>query len=234
MNISPLAGHPPPPQMLLDVSTRITAYYTLVPDPAVPAERVRVRRARHCSRGPNIDTDKPVSRQHEREYNQYYGYPYYWSSATMWGMGVYPGLLAGAGWKDVPTEKGDQATGNTHLRSASELRHYHVQGTDDAIGHVADFIADDATWGVRYLVVDTSNWWLGRKVLIRTALGAPSQLEGSECAREHDPRGDQERSGVGPGAGGQSPVRTTAVRLLRSAGVLGERRSSERSAVVDA
>jgi phosphoglucomutase len=40
MNISPLAGHPPPPEMLLDVSKLITAYYTLVPDPAVAAERV--------------------------------------------------------------------------------------------------------------------------------------------------------------------------------------------------
>jgi phosphoglucomutase len=40
MNVSPLAGHPPPPEMWLDVSKLITAYYTLVPDPAVPAERV--------------------------------------------------------------------------------------------------------------------------------------------------------------------------------------------------
>jgi phosphoglucomutase len=40
MYISPLAGHPAPPEMLLDVSKLITAYYTLVPDPGVPAERV--------------------------------------------------------------------------------------------------------------------------------------------------------------------------------------------------
>ena len=40
MNISPLAGHPAPPSMLLDVSRLVTAYYTDVPDPAVAAERV--------------------------------------------------------------------------------------------------------------------------------------------------------------------------------------------------
>ncbi|MEO7996356.1 MAG: phosphoglucomutase (alpha-D-glucose-1,6-bisphosphate-dependent) [Gemmatimonadaceae bacterium] len=40
MNISPLAGHTPPPDMLLDVSRLITAYYTVVPDAAVPAEGV--------------------------------------------------------------------------------------------------------------------------------------------------------------------------------------------------
>ncbi len=115
---------------------------------------------------PDIDAAKPVSRQHEREYNRYYGYPYYWNSTAMWGMGMYPGVLAGAGWRDAPVEKAEQPTGDAHLRSASELRHYHVQGTDDAIGHVDDFIADDATWGIRYLVIDTSNWWFGKKVLV--------------------------------------------------------------------
>jgi hypothetical protein len=46
------------------------------------------------------------------------------------------------------------------------IRGYHVQGSDGAIGHIRDFIVDDGTWEVRYLVVDTSNWWLGKKVLI--------------------------------------------------------------------
>ena len=40
MKISPLAGHPPPPAMLLDVSKLVTAYYTDVPDPSVAAQRV--------------------------------------------------------------------------------------------------------------------------------------------------------------------------------------------------
>jgi len=37
---SPLAGHPAPPAMLLDVSKLVTAYYTEIPDPSVPTERV--------------------------------------------------------------------------------------------------------------------------------------------------------------------------------------------------
>src|SRR2546427_126751 len=40
MKISPLAGHPPPPAMLLDVAKLITAYYAEIPDPSVPAQRV--------------------------------------------------------------------------------------------------------------------------------------------------------------------------------------------------
>src|SRR5438445_12459142 len=39
MKISPLAGHPAPPAMLLDVSRLVTAYYTEIPDPSVPAQR---------------------------------------------------------------------------------------------------------------------------------------------------------------------------------------------------
>ncbi len=29
-----------------------------------------------------------------------------------------------------------------------------------------DFIIDDETWTIRYLIIDTQNWWLGKKVLI--------------------------------------------------------------------
>jgi phosphoglucomutase len=40
MNISPLAGKPAPPGILVDVPRLIAAYYTDVPDPTVPAQRV--------------------------------------------------------------------------------------------------------------------------------------------------------------------------------------------------
>src|SRR6202166_5306900 len=40
MNVSPLAGKPAEPGMLVNVPRLITAYYTEAPDPAVPAQRV--------------------------------------------------------------------------------------------------------------------------------------------------------------------------------------------------
>ena len=48
---------------------------------------------RQVEHGPDIDTRKPVSRQHEAEYLIYYGYPHYWGVAGLWGMGAYPGGL---------------------------------------------------------------------------------------------------------------------------------------------
>jgi phosphoglucomutase len=53
MKISPLAGHPPPSSMLLDVSKLVTAYYTEVPDPALAAERVSFGTSGH--RGSSFD-----------------------------------------------------------------------------------------------------------------------------------------------------------------------------------
>ena len=71
----------------------------------------------------------------------------------------------GTTWNDAPSQRSDE-TGDVHLRSANEVRGYHIQGSDDAIGHVEDFIVDDETWQVRYLVIDTSNWWFGKKALV--------------------------------------------------------------------
>ena len=44
---------------------------------------------------PDIDADKPVSRQHEQDYIGHYGYPDYWGSTGMWGDGYYPWRFAG-------------------------------------------------------------------------------------------------------------------------------------------
>jgi len=114
---------------------------------------------------PSFNTDKPVSRQHELDYANYYGWPYYWSGPYVWGASMYPGALPGAGG-GAPAAVAERESGDPHLRSAEELMGYHIQASDDEIGHVADFIVDDETWQIRYVVVDTSNWWFGNEVLV--------------------------------------------------------------------
>ena len=115
---------------------------------------------------PSVDTDKPVSRQHERDFSRYYGYPYYWGDLGLWGMGAYPNLLAAGQYKEPPIERLEGASGDVHLRSAKEIRGYDIQGSDNTIGHLEDFIVDEQTWALRYLVADTRNWWFGKKVLL--------------------------------------------------------------------
>jgi hypothetical protein len=56
--------------------------------------------------------------------------------------------------------------GNPHLRSVAAVTGHHVHAADGEIGHVEDLLLDDAGWCIRYIKVDTRNWWPGERVLI--------------------------------------------------------------------
>jgi hypothetical protein len=120
---------------------------------------------------PGIDTQKPVSRQYEAEYYRYYGYPQYWPYATYWAWGAVP-ILAPPNphvREDAEARRrgeADHAGDNAHLRSSKAVLGYHIQASDDLIGHVADFLFDEETWAIRYLVVGTHNWFPGKQVLL--------------------------------------------------------------------
>jgi len=131
---------------------------------------------------PSIDTDKPVSRQHEKEYLGYYEYPHYWVGGSLWGWGANPEMMLGAGRIErtaaessrADEEKlGVDADANSaglphdaHLRSGNEISSYSVHAEDGDIGHVQGILVDEKSWAIRYLIVNTSNWWLGHQVLI--------------------------------------------------------------------
>ena len=123
---------------------------------------------------PDTDTHQPVSRRHEREVLSYYAYPEYWGGEGLWAMGALPLLpspmptaveseaVSALREQDVPAE-------DVCLRSSVNVTGYDIQALDDSIGHVKDFIFDDESWAIRYLVVNTRNWWPGgRQVLIAT------------------------------------------------------------------
>lgn len=115
---------------------------------------------------PSLETDKPVSRQFEKIYFSYYGLPAYWHGTFMWG--AYPYLLRESKELEEEEEEKEQQeeSWDPHLRSTNDVRGHHIQANDGEIGHVEDFIIDDETWAIRYLVIDTKNWWGGKKILI--------------------------------------------------------------------
>lgn len=139
---------------------------------------------------PDVTTEQPVSRQHERALADYYGYGPYWMGANLWGAGLYPGGLWGAGMLGTPLIGGappadepalspvaantaqsgptadEPVSGDQHLRSSREVTGYAIQALDDGIGHVDDFLIDDSNWLIRYLIIDTNNWWPGKRVLL--------------------------------------------------------------------
>jgi hypothetical protein len=111
---------------------------------------------------PSLDSDKPVSRQFEEAYLGFYGLPVYWGGPYMWG--AYPYVVRDRKkWKEFT--QGEKAW-DPHLRSTYDVSGHHIQALDGELGHVQDFIIDDETWAIRYLIVDTHNWWPGKKVLV--------------------------------------------------------------------
>ena len=110
---------------------------------------------------PDVETDEPVSRQWETDYHNYYGWPYYWGGSGAMGAAWY----AGAGLAPVEAAPA-QVPGDSHLRGTLEVAGYGITARDGHLGHVADFLIDDETWRIRYLAVDTRDWWPGKKVLL--------------------------------------------------------------------
>jgi hypothetical protein len=130
---------------------------------------------------PDIDTHMPVSRQHEVEFLGHYRYPDYWGGVGLWGEGLYPyAMLADdpvlsldddperlrAVESSARAERARRRNDDPHLRSARAVVGYHLQASDGEIGHVDSLLVDEETWAIRYLVVNTSHWWMGHQVLI--------------------------------------------------------------------
>ena len=135
-------------------------------EPNWEAERFPVKLTRKkIEESPPLEKDAPVSRQYEIKWFNYYGWPYYWVGAGLWGIDPYPHTLYGK-TGDKAREKGIEPE-KSHLRSVKEVTGYHIEASDGEIGHVEDFLVDEQAWSFRYLVVDTGNWLPGRKVLVK-------------------------------------------------------------------
>jgi len=124
---------------------------------------------------PDILSDEPVSQRMEANLYDYYGCDPLWGGQYL-GAGAMTGILMSPSLDRRLHEAGDfrlhsdfkrQADeGDTHLRSIAAVKGYHIHATDGEIGHVENFLVDDASWDIRYLIVDTRNWWPGQHVLI--------------------------------------------------------------------
>jgi len=120
---------------------------------------------------PDIDTHKPVSRQHEAAYFGYYGYPYYWEGPNLWGPSFYPSGVVNPmnDSAEAVAESIRRASMDSHLRSTDVVFGYNIGASDGQIGHLDGFIVDDEAWAIRYVEVATRNWWPGKKVLVSPA-----------------------------------------------------------------
>jgi hypothetical protein len=128
---------------------------------------VRLTR-QQIEKSPLLDEYAPVSRQYEINYHMHFALPFYWVGQDLWG--AYPDP-AGVVYPvpDLPEpDVGETETEpeEGHLRACREITGYHIAATDGDVGHIEDFLFDDTTWALRYLVVDTRNWLHRKKVLL--------------------------------------------------------------------
>ncbi len=131
---------------------------------ALALTRAQVRRS------PAYDRTRPLTRGDETRLLEHYGHVPYWTGPFLWGplpAATAPTGLGEAGSRhQTETTVLETSTGDLGLADSAEVAGTHLQATDGEIGHVEDFLAEDTTWSIRYLVIDTSNWWIGKQVLI--------------------------------------------------------------------
>lgn len=106
--------------------------------------------AQQVAESPDYHTHEPVSRRLEAEVRNYFGWPVYWPQ----------------GAEETRAAISLMAEVEPTLRSGDAVVGYYVHARDGDMGHVDDFLLDDTSWDVRYLVIDTRNWWPGKKVVI--------------------------------------------------------------------
>jgi hypothetical protein len=124
---------------------------------------------------PVIDSHKPISRQYEEEYYRYYGWPYYWEGAALWGMSGFPILpVRPEPFPGQPAkpEVSREDSVDAHLRSAQAVLGYQVQTGQEISGHVVDFAMDDESWVIAHLVVNTGHRFSGNTLMI-----SPDQVD---------------------------------------------------------
>jgi hypothetical protein len=108
---------------------------------------------------PGIDTAKPVSRLHTLGLARDGSLAYY---LGLLGASM---TLAAITFEAEVSPPGRGSRGRSHLRSVRALAGQHLHALDTDIGRVAEALVDEASWGIRDLVV-TLGGWFTRNVLV--------------------------------------------------------------------
>jgi hypothetical protein len=139
-----------------------------VRQPVAEARLLRVGLTKdQVKNSPDINMDKPISRQAEIELHEHYDWKPYWI-----GGGITAPAIDASSEQKRRAAVAAREKVDTSLRGAQEVIGYHIHALDGNIGHVEDFVLEDRNWIIRYLVIDTRNWLPGRSVLI-----APQWIE---------------------------------------------------------
>ncbi len=125
-------------------------------------------------RSGDVDPFEPASDRLEKGYFDAAEPGRRWGGGGPWGAGFHPDLLQPV----LAGNRRSTAPDDPNLRSARAVSRYQVESLDGELGHVSEFLVDDRSWAIRYLVVNTSRWWFGHEVII-----APEWIEDVDWTR---------------------------------------------------
>lgn len=115
---------------------------------------------------PRIDVKSPTARDHEAAYNGHHNFPNYWAGPELWGPVRQPAAIKKYNRENLPFSEAGQDFTDSRLRSTNEMQGNVIVCRDGHLGHMEDLILDDESWAIRYLVIDTRNWWPAKKVML--------------------------------------------------------------------
>lgn len=123
---------------------------------------------------PPVLSDAPISRLYEQQLHNHYDWPYYWGCGAFGGaglyayppigdVGLYPDSFGRMPENDLARDEriameAHLADANPQLKSFIDVRGYDIHASDGDIGHVHDFVLDDAMLHLTSLIIDTHNW----------------------------------------------------------------------------
>jgi hypothetical protein len=137
-------------------------------DRAVKTLLINLTRAQ-IEGSPSINRHLPVSRQFERDYHAYYGWPTYWAGDGFGGMVGDPMMMPVLPPADRHSlRKPAPSQADSHLQSAQAVKGYDLEATDGPVGRVTDLLAEDEIWRITQLVVQTGHWYAGNEILVAT------------------------------------------------------------------
>jgi len=170
-----------------DTGSIFSARKVLLPPAAITQtdaddRRIAVKLSmRQVRDSPKIESDQPPSSRTENGLHEYYGTYLAESGIAEGGRlgGPQPELAVAGHWprdKDIAAVPPDD--GDPHLFSITDASGYRVHASDGDIGHVEDYLLEEADWSIRFLVVDTKTLWSERKVLVSQRM--VQQIDGAE------------------------------------------------------
>jgi hypothetical protein len=119
---------------------------------------------------PEININRRISREMERQIYDYYEWPYDWDQNEV--PETLPGDLTAVPLIEMELDKEQQMVPQTggesrysHMFSADDLFGYAIRTTNDEqnAGRLHDLVVNDGNWQVMYMVVDTNGFLPGGK-----------------------------------------------------------------------